>query len=80
MVIIQLIMLNIKIINNYSTHFIKAIIQILLLATWWNNISFCEIESSCTYPAILLRRDLLGMIAISSHILLFVWKSKVRRG
>lgn len=32
-----------------------------------------------THPAILLRRGLLGMMAISSHTLLLVWKSLPRR-
>lgn len=32
-----------------------------------------------TYPAILFLRGLLGIIAISSHILLLVWKSRVSR-
>jgi len=34
-------------------------------------------RTTSTYPAILFRRGLLGIIAISSHILLFVWKSVV---
>lgn len=35
--------------------------------------------SFSTHPAILLRKGLLGMIAISSHTLLLVWKSLPRR-
>ena len=38
------------------------------------------IKMQSSYPAILFLKGLLGMMAISSQILLFVWKSRVRRG
>ena len=38
-----------------------------------------EEQTMITYPAIWFRNLLLGMIAISSHTRLFVWKSSVRR-
>ena len=37
-------------------------------------------ETKLYYPAILFLNFFVGIMAISSHSLLFVWKSSVRRG
>ena len=69
--------------DRYSVHgaFLYAFHQVRDESTC-NGSSFDVVSARVrhrVYPAILFRSRLLGMIAISSHIRLFVWKSSVSR-